>query len=256
VVSGLPEAAAAVEAFCETVARRCQLVDGSRFRRSSGLWLLDEAIEISNPWPRAFCFHKSFYALAGGADLPGRIAAWLDAPGEEHVVNLFCDAPEARAEAWAAHGYALSWPFDLFARRVSPAGDAPPLPEGFQVRWVDGEALVAAVNAQQPDVPSSPATLAADDARELVVLAGDTPVAKGEILRRGDFVHVLGMWTAPGERRRGVGRRVMHELLAEAGRLGATWAVLNASLEAVRFDFYPRLGFRPAIRCARLIPAR
>jgi predicted N-acetyltransferase YhbS len=46
----------------------------------------------------------------------------------------------------------------------------------------------------------------------------------------------------------------MNALLAEARARGARWAVLNASLEASRFDFYPRLGFEPVARCARLVP--
>ena len=253
-MSDVPDAAAAVEAFFETVAHRCRIVDGSRARRSPGLWLLDEAAPVRNPWPREFSFRKSFYGLGDTHDdLAERVAAWLDEPGEEHVVNCFGDEPEAAAERW--NGYALTWAFDLFARPVETTAPPPPLPPGFRVRAVDSPRLVAAVNAQQPAYPSSLATLEDPDVHEVVILEGDRPAAKGEIIHRGDFVHVYGMWTSEDTRQRGLGRRVMDDLLREAGRRGARWAVLNASLEATRFDFYPHLGFASATRCARLMRA-
>ena len=87
----LPPPEPAVAAFFETLAHRCQLVDGSTSRRSPGLWLLDEATTHQNPFPRTFAFRKSFYALSGDArEVSARVRV-LDSPNEGHVVNLFCE---------------------------------------------------------------------------------------------------------------------------------------------------------------------
>ena len=69
-------------------------------------------------------------------------------------------------------------------------------------------------------------------------------------------VHVLGMFTLPERRRRGLARVIIEALHREARARGATWSVLNASLEAARAEVYPRLGYETLLRGARLIPER
>lgn len=254
----LPQPNEAIRAFFETVAHRCNVVDGSAAKRSPGLWLLDEAITHRNPFPRTFAFRKSFYALdeegTGSRDVCKRVRKWLDAPNEEHVLNLFCQAPEAEAERFAEQGYQLSWSYDLFGRGTDSI-DLPPLSPDLELRRVDSEALVDAINARHPEYVASAATLGDHRIHGVAVLQGPEPLAKGEIVLHEGFAHVMGMVTVPEQRRRGLGRRVLSALLDEARRRGAEWAVLNASLEATRLDFYPQLGFQAVSRCARLVRA-
>jgi GNAT superfamily N-acetyltransferase len=251
----LPDPAEAVHAFFDTLAHRCALVDGSSSRRGPGLWLLDEKTTHQNPFPRTFPFRKSFFALKDDPEaLCASVGTWLDTPEEGHVLNLFCSDPEREAVRYAAWGYELSWTFDLFARSVDGPAVAEHLPSELETVPVDS-ALVEAINAGDPEYPSSALTLPDERIHEIALLHEGMPVAKGEIIWHApDFVHVMGMVTRPAFRRRGLGRHIMDALLSEARAGGARWAVLNASLEATRFDFYPRLGFEPVARCARLVP--
>jgi ribosomal protein S18 acetylase RimI-like enzyme len=264
----LPDARTAVDAFFGTVAHRCAVVDGSSARRIGELCLLDEAITHQNPFPRAFPFRKSFYALAAEPQsILDPLQGLLEQPEEGHILNLFSDDPEAETTRWQPLGYELSWSWDLYARAIPPVradGHAAPGDLGpgdletrdLETVVVDSESLVSAINANSPEYPSSSATL--DDERiiELALCEAGRPVAKGEIiLQAPDFVHVMGMVTIPSHRRSGLGRAVMEALLARGRAAGARFAVLNASLEASRIGFYPKLGFSPVIRCARLTPA-
>ena len=254
----LPDAEAAVDAFFETVAHRCARVDGSAADRIAGLRVLDEAVTHQNPFPRAFSFRKSFYALKEEGEpcaLLDSLRARLDEPNEGHVLNLFCEEPEAEAIRYEPLGYQLSWAWDLYARSVEAATEAA-APDGLEIVRVESASLVSAINENDPEYPSSTATLGDERIVEIALLEDRRPVAKGEIVfHDGNFVHVMGMVTIPSHRRRGLGRVVMDTLLARAHARGVRFAVLNASLEASRVDLYPKLGFSSVIRCARLTPA-
>ncbi len=65
----------------------------------------------------------------------------------------------------------------------------------------------------------------------------------------GGFAGVFGMRTAPGHRRKGLARRVLRALLAEAGALGAERAWLQVEAEnAPAIALYADEGFEPAYR--------
>ncbi len=251
----VPEAAEAFTAFCATLTHACRSKDGSRFESSPDLWLLDETRVHENPWPRPFLFRKSLYALGERVGpFVGRVRSLLDEPDEEHVLNFFCPDPEGVGREAEAHGYELSWIFDLFAKELRPGSASPELPPGFVLVHVDSPALVDAINARGPEYPSSRATLGDPAFHEIAILEGGSPVAKGAIVcGPPGFVQLLDMVTFPTHRRRGLGRRVAEALHREAARRGARWSVLNASRMAADTGFYPRLGYESALRCARLV---
>ena len=248
----------AVETFFVTLGARCARVDGSRFVRDGSIRVLEEAVTHTNPFPRQFPFRRSFYALDTDApqDTLAGIRSALDAPDEGFVLNLFSDDPEEAARRFAPHGLVLSWSYDLFARACDAEAVGEGVPDGVSACVVEDESLVERINEWDPAYPSSTANLSEDDCYEIALLEDDRPVAKGEILFDGEGgAHVMQMETRPSHRQQGLGRAVMEALLREAARRGARFAVLNASLEAARANFYPRLGFGVVTRCARLVPA-
>jgi ribosomal-protein-alanine N-acetyltransferase len=83
-------------------------------------------------------------------------------------------------------------------------------------------------------------------ARYLVVRADGETVAYGGIWLMVDEAHVTTFAVLPGWRRRGIGGRLMLELLRLAVSVGATVATLEVRLTNVAArTLYQRFGFRP-----------
>jgi N-acetylglutamate synthase len=75
------------------------------------------------------------------------------------------------------------------------------------------------------------------------------PAAIGASAVGGGFAGVFGMRTAPDHRRKGLARRVLRGLLAEAGALGAERAWLQVEADnASAIALYADEGFAPAYR--------
>lgn len=81
----------------------------------------------------------------------------------------------------------------------------------------------------------------------LLVDAGGQPVAGGAFMREDDqTVEVKRVWTHSSYRRRGLARRVMAELEAEASRRGARRIVLHTgSRQPEAVALYVSLGYEP-----------
>ena len=75
------------------------------------------------------------------------------------------------------------------------------------------------------------------------------PAAIGASAVGGGYAGVFGMRTAPDHRRKGLARRVLRALLAEAGALGAARAWLQVEADnAPAIALYADEGFAPAYR--------
>jgi ribosomal protein S18 acetylase RimI-like enzyme len=63
----------------------------------------------------------------------------------------------------------------------------------------------------------------------------------------GDWAGVFGMRTLPGDRRKGLARRILAALLAQARDLGARQAYLQVEADNIpAIGLYSGLGFKPA----------
>ena len=154
------------------------------------------------------------------ADLPERLAARGYAPRKETVVMLGPTGGEADP-----------------AVRVSAAPDAT-----FEAVFTatagdpeDGRERLEALG--RIPAPARFARLDVDGA----------PAAIGASAIGGGFAGVFGMRTAPDHRRKGLARRVLRGLLAEAGTLGAkrAWLQVEAG-NAPAIALYADEGFEPA----------
>lgn len=227
--------------------------------RLGAAWLEQAAAPFRNPVPRAFEYTKMFYGLADDRDaVLGAVAGALDRPDEEHVLNVFGADGEAVARDFADAGYECAWTFSLFG--FEPVGKLPqPRTDdpNWELRAVRDTADVDAINAESPELPSHAELLGDPRAYEVMVLDSERAIAKGYFVEGlPGIVHVLGMFTVPDYRQRGLARAVIDALHLEAQRRGAELCVLNPSLMAAEHGVYPALGYRTLMYGARLVPAK
>ena len=227
--------------------------------RRGAVWLEEGEKPFTNPVPRSFEYTKMFYALADDRDgVLSAVAEALDSPAEEHVLNAFGADGEHVAREFAVAGYQLAWVFSLFG--FEPVGELP-RPHLDDPNWtlrpVRDAADVDRINAEDPEFASHPELVGDPRVYEVMVLDAERAIAKGCLIEGAPgIVHVLGMFTVPDYRRRGLARTVIEALHLEAKRRGVELCVLNPSLMAAQHGVYPALGYRTLMQGARLIPKR
>lgn len=244
-------------AWIEAAGYVSHLTGTSRIVRHGPVWIEEGKHPFANPVPRQFEFRKMFSALAD--DVDGVLRAVndaLDGPHEEHVLNAFGADGEAVARTFSRSGYDLAWLFSLFG--FEPVGELaqPRLDDpNWVVRPARDGADIDAINAQDPTYRSHAELIGDSRAHEVMVFEGERPIAKGFFVEGAPgIVHVLGMFTVPEYRRRGLARAVIDALHLEAQRRGAWLCVLNPSLMAAELGVYPALGYRTLMYGARLVP--
>ena len=243
-------------AWLETIGYVGARLGSTRLERSGSCWLGVENHELVNPFPRQFRHTRSVYAMRGDPrKIVGEVETLLDSPGEEHVLHVFGRDADVIAAEFAPHGYALTWSYSLFGFELGPDRPGPEPGPGLELRAVNSLDEIRAINETDPPYPSHAELFGDPHVYEAMVFEDGRPIAKGHIVTSvPGVVHVLGMFTLPERRRRGLARVIIEALHREARARGASWSVLNASLEAARADVYPRLGYETLLRAARLIP--
>jgi GNAT superfamily N-acetyltransferase len=248
-----------LEAWLEGAAYMEGLTSNYRLGRSGQVWVEQGDRLFGNPVPRQFRFRKLFTALADDAEGVVRaVNDALDSPDEEHVLNVFGADGEETAGRFEPLGYELAWVFSLFG--FEPVGELaqPYLDDpGWDLRPARDASDIEAINAQDPDFPSYAELLGDPRAHEVMVFEGERPISKGFFVEGAPgIVHVLGMFTLPDYRRRGLARAVIDALHLEAQRRHVALCVLDPSLMAARHGVYPALGYRTLTYGARLVPRR
>jgi GNAT superfamily N-acetyltransferase len=120
----------------------------------------------------------------------------------------------------------------------------------------EAQQLIAALNAELSALFPEPganhfslaaAQVADGDGAFLVAYAGDAPVGCGAVRRLdAETAELKRMYVAPSHRGRGVGRRLVEALEAEARRLGVSRVVLETGSRLDRaIKMYTGLGYAP-----------
>lgn len=220
-------------------ARERERLGGWRLNASSGY-----SLRINACWPLAAPDRDPDLAIEAAE-------AWYAArtlpPRFKLTDGVF--APLDLAERLAARGYRAGHETLVMAGATGGEGDAgvrlSPMPDAtFEAVFTasagdpeDGRERVEALGRMPP--PAIYARLEIDGA----------PAAIGVAALGGGFVGVFGMRTVPAHRRKGLGRRVLRSLLAEARQRGAERAWLQVEADnASAIALYTNEGFEPAYR--------
>lgn len=160
-------------------------------------------------------------------------------PGLDLVLEEAGFAVEARAPVMAATG-----PADLpAAAEVTLLDGAAPPPllraglEGAAAAFHEPAAMLAPGELERLQ-----AGLAAGTLRSALVLVDGAPVGGASLAGRGPVAELLGVWTHPGHRRRGLARTLCRRLLADFFAAGGEVAWLTAGTRASA-RLYAQLGF-------------
>jgi GNAT superfamily N-acetyltransferase len=220
-------------------ARERERLGGWRLNASSG-----HSMRINACWPLATPDRDPEAAIAA-------VEAWYAARGLPPRFKLTdrVVAPADLAERLAARGYQAGK--DTLVMTGPTGGEGDPAVDLFPTPDATFEAVFTA-SAGDPE-----------DGRERIEALGripppaffakldieGAPAAIGVAALGGGFVGVFGMRTVPTRRRKGLARRVLRTLLAEARREGVERAWLQVEADnAPAIALYVDEGFEPAYR--------
>ncbi len=240
-------------AFADAVAHKFMVEEGAETMDLPGGRIITHRRDLEHPWPRSFRYRTEVFV--GPEDPDAALGAARRQFGDrtEHVVNLFGVSESNRDQLADQLDYTVAWRNVVMERSlgIDEAGE-----RATDVRPVETERDVVAVNLMGPDNPAAPAAISDPNLADFCIDDGGRAVAKGQVVvGLGRIAYVSDMYTAESHRRRGLGTAMMRELEAEAAARGAEQIILVPSLETRRNGFYERLGYRPALSMDVLIPA-
>lgn len=185
---------------------------------------IDEAIDAAEAFYAARGLPPRF-KLADGAVVPSTLSEHLRARGYRPVKGTVVMIGEAGGAPDAA---------------VTLSDTPDPAFEAILAASADGNAGDARERLDALGRIPAPARFARLD------LEGET-AALGATAVDGQWAGIFGMRTLPGHRRKGLARRILGALLAEAAALGARQAYLQVEADnAPAIALYSGLGFTPA----------
>jgi len=220
-------------------ARERERLGGWRLNASSG-----RSMRINACWPLEAPDRDPEFALDA-------VEAWFaerDLPARFKLTDGLT-APADLAERLASRGYAASQQTLVMLGPTGGEGDA-----AVRLSTAPDATFEAVFTATAGDPKDGRERLEAlgripAPARFARLDVDDAPAAIGCGAVSGEFVGVFGMRTAPDHRRKGLARRVLRALLAEARGLGAerAWLQVEAG-NAPAIALYADEGFAPAYR--------
>lgn len=218
----------------------------ARERARLGGWRLNasagRSMRINACWPLAAADRDPEAALDA-------VEAWFAERGLPPRFKLTdsLTAPADLADRLAARGYTPSKATQVMLGPTGGEGDA-----GVRVTAAPDAAFEAVFTASAGDPEDGRERLEAlgripAPARFARLDIDGAPAAIGTGAIGGGFVGVFGMRTVPDHRRKGLARRILRALLAEARELGAEQAWLQVEAEnAPAIALYAVEGFEPA----------
>jgi predicted GNAT family acetyltransferase len=208
---------------------------------AEGVWLLQDA-------PRRSGERRSAEVTVWQQE-PAALAALLrERVSDRHSVCVMTEArsvaeAEPTADAYRRAGYHLQSREELF---VADTAGAPADGGGDRVVAVTEPALAAAVNKASRSHHMAPKDAADPNSTMRLFAALDDaggPVGWARSVRtHDDCAWVSSVYVEPAHRNQGLGRALMHVLLADDARRGIRHSVLLASNAGARL--YPRVGYR------------
>ena len=210
--------------------------------------------DLVHPWPREFAYRVEFFTQhADAAAVVPAIRRVLSSEDQEHVLNVFADGRAEIQAAYGQFGYQLAWTNFLMSRKLSPSTTAAsPM---ARIRPVFTAQDVEAINALQPETPSSTRTIEDPGLHDFVGEVEGLIVAKTQMVTvHPETAYVSDMFTRPESRRQGLGSALLAHLQVKAAEMGKKQMILIPSLMAQEIRFYEKYGYQPAVPMHVFIP--
>lgn len=227
---------------------------------AEGSELLETPAFRLHVWRTPDPFYRNVAVPVGGGDWQlaiGELRALCARHHRRPRVEFFAELWPGLDEALAAAGFTIEARAPVLAAAATPpvyrVAEHGVERLGAATPWAVLQACLeaAAGTFHEPTAMLAPGELerlqdglAAGSVRSAVVFDGDVPVSGASLAGRGPVAELLGVWTAPSYRRRGLARAVCGDLLGEFFAHDGEVAWLTAG-SAAGHALYRQLGFEP-----------
>lgn len=220
-------------------ARERERLGGWRLNASSG-----HSMRINACWPLSAPDRDAEAAI-------GAVEAWYaarDLPPRFKLTDGLISPPDL-ADRLAERGYSASKDTLVMVGPTRGEGDRSVAVSGAPDATFEGVFTASAGDAEDGRERIEALARMPPPALFAKVEIGGAPAAIGVAALGGGFAGVFGMRTVPAHRRKGLARRILRALLAEARQAGAERAWLQVEADnAPAIALYANEGFEPAYR--------
>ena len=211
---------------------------------------------IVQPWPRSFQYHLEFFSSdQSPAKVQTEIGDYLKENPQEYVLTIFSDQLNTVIPAYKANGYLHAWNNVLMEHKLQSGLSDVQLPIDVEIRDIRTTQDVSAINALDPDYPSSTNGLEDESIINLMVLYRGEVSAKAQaLILKPPFAYIADMYTQPRYRRKGLSAALLQKIHYIAQRKGCKQMILMPSKMTREIELYQKYTYQEVNQMALLIP--
>ncbi len=246
-----------IQAYLQSITYKHQIENNAKIIKLPFITGIQFPTKSQQPWPRRFFYSLEFYAYnISPSEAKARIEDYLRFNPQEYVLHVFSHNLAAHLTAYRNLGFLHAWSNAIMEYKLSSGKTHRPFPEGVMVKQIKSIEDVSAVNAIEPDFPSSALSLHSENIHNYLAAYQDEICAKSQIITENPkYAYIADMFTHANFRRKRISASLLHTMHKTARQKNAEYTLLKPSKMTRDIELYQRYGYQEVQPIAFLVPA-
>ncbi len=247
-----------IQAFLQSITYKYQIENNAKIIKLSNITGIQFPGKSQQPWPRSFSYSLEFFAYdISPAEVKARITDYLKYNPQEYVLNVFSSNLSPVLTAYRNLGYLHAWTNSIMEYKLSTGKKHRPFPNGLDINQIETIKDVSAVNAIDPDYPTSALSLHSENIHNYMAAYQLEICAKSQIITENQkYAYIADMFTHANYRRKRISASLLHTMHKKAREKQAEYTLLIPSKMTRDIELYQRYGYQEVQPIAFMVPAK
>ncbi|MAT41638.1 MAG: hypothetical protein CL609_04800 [Anaerolineaceae bacterium] len=247
-----------IQAFLQSITYKYQIENNAKIIKLPHITGIQFPGKSQQPWPRRFYYSLEFYVYdISPAEVKAQISDYLRLNPQEYVINVFSSNMSPVLTAYRNLGFLHAWTNTLMEYKLSTGKKHRPFPEGLEINQIKTIEDVSAVNALDPDYPTSALSLRSENIHNYMAAYQNEVCAKSQIItEHPKYGYIADMFTHANYRRKRISASLLHTMHKKAREKQSEYTLLVPSKMTRDIELYQRYGYQEAQPIAFLVPAK
>lgn len=245
-----------INAYLEAISYKVQLETNAKIIKLPHITGIQYPYKSKQVWPRNFEYSLEFYVYdVSPLEAKEQIENYLKVQPQEYILNVFSSNLPVLLTAYRNLGYQHAWSNVLMEYKLSTGKKHRPFPESVEVLEMKDIEDVSAVNALEPDFPTSALALRGEHIHNFMAKFDGKLCAKSQSISvNKKFNYIADMYTHPNYRRKRVSASLLHTMHKTARTVNAEYSLLLPSRMTRDIELYQRYGYHEVQPIGVVVP--